>query len=203
MNQRIRAARQRRRDGERGAILVELTLIVPVLVTIVLGMLEIGMAWSASTVTVSATRQGARVGSHLAQDLSADRQAIQAIEAVFGEDADQVVKIVLFDGTANAGQPPAACVVDGSFTSPGTEDCNVYDGSSVFGHLADNSRWGCTAGTLDRNWCPNTRDQVIRSADALGVYIEFEHEWFTGFFPADSRVLRATTVMRVEPDPNA
>ncbi len=41
---------RRNPDGtrQRGAVLVELTLVVPILVTIVLGMFEIGMAWSAS-----------------------------------------------------------------------------------------------------------------------------------------------------------
>ena len=51
--------------SRRGQSLVEFTLILPVILTMVLGMLELGFAINHSTTIETATRQGARVGSQL------------------------------------------------------------------------------------------------------------------------------------------
>lgn len=54
-----------RRSGERGQGLVEFSMIVPVVLLILLGMLEFGFAMDHSATIGNATREGARMGSAL------------------------------------------------------------------------------------------------------------------------------------------
>ena len=94
---------------QRGAILVELALVAPVLMLIVTGMLEIGMAWNDSLTVVQATRQGARVGSHFGDDMEADRQALLAVTSVLSpEELNRVEYIVIYDASGS-GQVPDPC----------------------------------------------------------------------------------------------
>jgi hypothetical protein len=63
-----RAGRRRsvgRRSGERGQSLVEFTLILPVFLLVLLGMLEYGSAYDHRTAMAYAVREGARVGASL------------------------------------------------------------------------------------------------------------------------------------------
>ena len=55
----------RRRAGERGQSLVEFTLILPVFLLVLLGMLEYGSAYDHRTAMAYAVREGARVGASL------------------------------------------------------------------------------------------------------------------------------------------
>ena len=57
--------RVRRRRRERGQALVEFTLILPVFLLVLLGMLEYGSAYDHRTAMAYAVREGARVGATL------------------------------------------------------------------------------------------------------------------------------------------
>ncbi|MEZ5229269.1 MAG: TadE/TadG family type IV pilus assembly protein, partial [Acidimicrobiales bacterium] len=103
----------RRHNGERerGSVLVELTMVLPLLITLVLGMMEMGMAWRDQQTIVQASRQGARVGSHLGDDATADQQAIEAALAVL--DADQLAnirRIIVYKVTTADGAVPPNCL---------------------------------------------------------------------------------------------
>lgn len=54
-----------RQSGERGQSLVEFTLILPVFLLVLLGMLEYGSAYDHRTAMAYAVREGARVGASL------------------------------------------------------------------------------------------------------------------------------------------
>ncbi len=113
--------RRRNSDGERGAVIVELAMVVPILMTLVLGMFEVGTAWSASQTVVQASRSGARTVSQLGTFGAADQQAVLAVISTFGNDVDDIQRIIVFD--ASGGQAlPAGCDVAGAPT--GT--CNIY-----------------------------------------------------------------------------
>ncbi len=56
---------QRHREGERGQSLVELTLMVPIFLLILFGMLEFGFVFSHHLTLEYATREGARLGAAL------------------------------------------------------------------------------------------------------------------------------------------
>ncbi|MGD9798357.1 MAG: TadE/TadG family type IV pilus assembly protein, partial [Acidimicrobiia bacterium] len=63
----MRSIRNRTRD-EDGAAAVEFALILPVLVLLVFGIIEFGMAFKSSLTVTSATRSGARTASALPRE---------------------------------------------------------------------------------------------------------------------------------------
>ena len=60
--------RARRRAGDRGAVLVEMVLVVPILALIVAAVFEFGLAWRDTMTISNAMRSGARVGSNAGRE---------------------------------------------------------------------------------------------------------------------------------------
>lgn len=199
--------RRRKNDkDERGAVLVELTLIVPILVTIVLGMFEIGMAWSASQTVVQGSRSGARTVSQLGTYAYSDQEALRAVLSTFGEDIDRVqrVSIYLYDDSAPNGVPTTCGT---SETPTSGSGCNSYTEANFdFSRVADAaypshfavSDSSCGAGRSGA-WCPAVRSASQSTATLVGVEVEFAHEPVSGFFGTSDRIITQRTVMKIEP----
>ncbi len=200
----MRAPKLRRRprqERERGAILVEFVIVIPLFMVIVLGIFEIGKAWESNQTVVQAARSGARTVTQLGQHSQADHQAVQAIMATFGNDQGDVQRIVIFEADAN-GDAPSGCL---SGSAPSGAECNVY-GPAEFADIGDDSEWadtddwGCATGDHSDNWCPSDRNNQQRTAEYVGVRVEFVEQYQTGFFGGGTYVITETTVMRIEPD---
>lgn len=194
----------RRRQGkndERGAVIVELAMIVPILLTLVLGMFEIGMAWGASQTVVQASRSGARTVSQLGTFGAADQQAVLAVISTFQDDVADIQRIIIFDASGGA-DLPAACDV---WVSPAGEDCNVYTATD-FANASDPDHFdangtapGCDSGA-SANWCPDgERNDSQLSVTEVGVFVQFEAERASGLFGSSPFDISRTTVMRIEP----
>ena len=190
--------RSRARRRERGAVLVEMSIVATVFITLTLGVFEIGMAWSDHQAVTQAARAGARVGSQLGTAGEADRGALLATEASLGS-VGTVERIVVFEADAN-GDMPAACE-----TAPvgysGAANCNVYDATSL-ANLSTLSLWGSgsSCGSADGNWCSATeRDAALASATYLGVLVEIRRSYLTGFFGGGTHTISEYVVMRLEP----
>lgn len=184
---------------ERGAALVELALIAMILLTMVLGVFEVGMMWQKHQEVTQASRAGARVGSQLGVSAQADYQTLKTIQAGLGSQSGNVRRIVIFEADAN-GDMPAACQTAVAGYS-GSANCNVYDATSLAG-LSDAAKWGSgtSCGLLDGNWCSATkRSNTQSTATYLGVYVQVNYTYLTKLFGGGSRTLSETTVMRVEP----
>lgn len=196
-------------DRERGAAIVEFAIVIPFLMIMVLGMVEIGTAWKANQQVVQAARSGARTVTQLGPTDIADQQALLAVTATFEDQADRILQVVIFDAPAN-GQVPPGCL-DG-IAAP-SDPCNIYDANDLLfvnsptyfdagydplnpATLTD----GCGAAGASRNWCPSSRSSTQATATFVGVYVEFEQNYFTGFFGVDTYTITETTVMRIEPD---
>jgi Flp pilus assembly protein TadG len=180
-------------------VLVELALISTILVTLVLGVFEIGMAWSDHQEVTAASRSGARVGSQLGTSAQADNQILLSVQAGLGSLAPQVAKIVIFEADAN-GNMPAACETAGAGYA-GAAHCNVY-GTTSLAALSTPNQWGSGAacGPLDGNWCSVTkRSNIQATATYLGVYVEINHKYLTGLFGGGTKKMTESTVMRLEP----
>jgi len=118
------------RRSQRGQSLVEFAMILPVIMFLLLGMVEMGFAINHNTSIVTATRQGARVGAELVNGSSktghpcsdssgaatVDPQIIAAVEGVLTSPGSpvavsQVTQIVIFevkdDGTAAHNMTPS------------------------------------------------------------------------------------------------
>ncbi len=184
---------------QRGAALVEMTLVLPFLVTLAFGLLETGMGWRNAITVTSAARQGARVTSHLGTDARSDQEGVLAVQAVMGSEINMVDFIVIYKANAG-GEVPPACTAGPTGTSV-PDLCNAY-GPDEISHANDDAFWGCVGG-YDTAWCPTTmRVNDARTADHVGVYIQFDHEYFTGIIPGDPPDIKRHTVMRIEPEVN-
>lgn len=173
---------------ERGAALVEFTIVATALMTLLFGSLEIGLAWSDSQVVTQAARSGARSSSQLGIDPQADSFAVQSIEAALGDLAADLSRIVIYDASAADGAMDPACESAGP---PGiVGQCSVYD-QSAFGTYAT---W------TDGAWPPSARNNALGTAHWVGIRVEVERPSVTGFIRIGTFSLGDTTVMRIEPE---
>ncbi len=182
---------------ERGSVLVELTMVVPLLVFLVLGMMEMGGAWRDKQTVTQASRQGARVVSHFGDDGDADRQGlIAALSVLTPAQRAELNFIVIYKANPD-GSMPAGCM-----TGSVNGSCNRYTAAQLTdAKLATTATWTANP-KLDNSFQPSTRNVSLTGAgpDHLGVYLSVNRDWVTGFFPGDGTTLTARTVMQLEPE---
>jgi Flp pilus assembly protein TadG len=193
---------RRPRNGERGAELVELTLVLPLLILLGMGMLDAGMAWKSKVEVVHATRQGARVGSAFKDDPRSDQEALLAITAVIPEylnlDPGDTISarldyIVIYKADAADGQVPAACKNPGTYA-----DCTHLTRTDVETFLTEYAG-DPSALHLTRSW--TNRPLEPANLDSLGVFIQATQPSFTGVFESlTTWTVTGSTVMRTEPE---
>ncbi len=176
---------------ERGAILVEFVIVVPLFMTLVLGIFEIGKAWEANQTVVQAARGGARTAAQLGQNPLSDQQAVLAVVSTFGADFGDVQLIRIYQADAN-GDWSGSC-------STAADNCNEYSGTAIT-NANDATNFDCSSPSKGSNWCPTVRNNSQRTAAYLGVYVEFTEQYQTGFFGGGTYTMSERTIMRIEPD---
>jgi hypothetical protein len=184
----------RRRGSERGAVLVEAALVIPILVMLVVGIAEFGFAFRDRLTLQTATRTGARVGSSLGNTAQADYNILQGIRSALGSiPTSKVDRIIVYKSTTANGAVPAVCLAGTSVAG----SCNVYAPSAL---SAASSSFGCGTGALDVMWCPTTRvvDQAA-GLEYLGVFVQIRHDFTSGFLGSRQVTLKDTAVLRLEP----
>jgi len=185
---------------------VEITMVIPLLVFLMLGTLEIGMAWSDAQVVTQAARSGARTVTQLPEEELADQQALLAVQAAFSQQSISAVQVTIFEADVD-GNPTTSC--DGTTPVSGGQPCNIYTLSDIsFTALTDTDLWGCNQSgrtmAVDDNWCPSdasNRNPAQASATWIGVRVVAERQWLTGFFGNGTQTISETAVMRLEPRP--
>ena len=196
----------RSRKGERGAALVEASIVTPLFLLLIFGIFEFGLLYRNSLTTNNASKQGARSLSVSGNRPDADYLTLRSVEhgmAAMG--LDQLDHVVVFRASGPNDTVPAACLV-GSQTDvgPGTVACNRYEAADfsldiddAAGDDAGNFR--CSATAVDRYWCPVDREtSVAAGVEYVGLHIQTRHEFITGFF-GGQRTLSETTIIRLEP----
>ena len=95
-------------DRERGAVLVEMAIVVPILILLVFGMLEFGLAFKDKLTMAHAVNQATRNATVLGTDQRADFEILSAFEAgmVGAVSIDTVTHVDIFKADAN-GNPIA------------------------------------------------------------------------------------------------
>ncbi len=195
-----------RRRSMRGQSLAEFTLILPVILVLVLGMLELGFAINHNTAIETATRQGARVGSELVNGSAAcgggvtaasqlvDPQIIGAVEGALVSPGSpvnpaQVQSIQIF--LANA---------DGSMSSKVNTWTYSYRGGPLLAGAAQNLDFVQSSA----NWDASTRCGTA-PAPSIGVRITYKYVFITplgallSMFTSAQITMTDQTVMALEP----
>jgi hypothetical protein len=179
-------------------------MIVVLLLTLIFGIVEFGLAFRDRLTVANATQASARVVATMGADEQADFTALQALAADLetlpssGVQIVNSVDIYLSDGSGN---PVGNC---------GTGDrCNRYVYWPGFTATCDwNPCPDADAGYGGWPWAPANRDVELPDLEVIGVELHFSHEWLTGFLPlgnldcdtADfSNCWHDTAIMRLEP----
>lgn len=156
---------------------------LPILLMIVFGILEMGMAFGTKITVGSAAQEGARVASFKGNDIDADCVALESVIAELGNEVDQVTNIKIYR-VDSAGNP-----------EPLKTNTYAYGG---VGDITDCTKWNGTV-----LW-PATDRQVtvgVTPLDVLGVQVSSTHDWVTQFPPfTGTMTVDESTIVRLEPE---
>lgn len=202
----------RRWRHERGAVLVEAAIAIPILLLLILGSIEAGMAWNAKSSTTSGLRSGLLRAATLGDEPETDLRVLQSVVGEVGSDnVSRLDYVMIYDASANGGNQQAtisACELNAG--TPGEcvfyptavlETVSTTNDSFAF-HQANFDQgsgvlnaapfYTCSPG-LDSQWCAASRPFQADGSRAdvqIGVALRYQHEWFTGIFPGDAPVFR-------------
>lgn len=175
---------------ERGATLVEASLVFPILILVIVGVLEIGLAFKDYLTVSYISREGARLGALAGDDPEADCAILRGIGGLATTgDLNRITEIQIFkadEGTGAQGVTNTATYTLGK----DPEICNVpatpLDGWTI----------------NPINWSPTSRQTTVGSdpLDIIGVRVIMTRDWVTGFPPfRGSFQIDETTLTRMEP----
>jgi Flp pilus assembly pilin Flp len=210
MRSRLNTIRSQTRD-ESGAALVEFAMVAIVLLMIVFGIVEFGLAFRDRLTMANSSQSASRITAALGNDDSADYETLlalaQSLETLPASGIGIVKAVDIYEADGN-GDPLSNC--------PGAK-CNryLYD----LGHFP----------TCDWNPCPDPanfesfgggwvpgipvgaggRDDALPGLAVAGVRVEFAHSWMTtGLLPLPnvdcdgtpgSKCWYDTAIQRLEP----
>lgn len=179
----------RRSRDDDGASLVEVAVVLPLLLTLAVGLAEIGFLVIDYITVTNAARSGARTGGAAAQETTADDDILAVVEEdLCNLKNGEVVRVTIYRAD------PDGAVLGGALNEfvPGVGGLDCGNASHNF---VDDPM-----GT--QGWAPGTgrNNQPPDMLDQLGVKIEFTHDYVTGFLPFPDVTFSETAVMQLEPD---
>lgn len=169
--------------SERGASLVEFSLVLPILLVIVIGILEMGMAFRTTITVGSAAQEGARVASFKGNDIDADCVALKAVIGELNSEIDSVTSIRIYRVDSSGNPEPLKT--------------NTFTYSGV-GDVTDCTKWNSTV-----LWPSTSRNVTVGTTplDVLGVEVSGTHQWVTQFPPFSGVIgVDESTIVRLEPE---
>lgn len=178
--------RRARDKKERGASLVEFSLILPILFLVLVGIFEIGMAFKSYLTVAYLAREGARLAAFTGTDINADcTTVISLANQMTAQDLTRLDRIEIFKADA-AGNPTTGFI--NTFRLTGADKNN------------------CTHWTGTRPWVSTTRQTSVSSTgtpplDVIGVRIVILHPWITQFPPFYGNLnVNENSIVRMEPE---
>lgn len=190
-------------DRNRGAVVVEAALVMPILALILFGLAELGLAWRSSSNVATTARAAALSLSRDADARMADYNALSQVHAQLAS-GDEILSVIIYRTDGTTGDVPGACSTIAAGLASGTGGvpglCNVYSGSYLASMTtADHDHPTC-AGDADAYLCPTSRRTSFAAGDRVGVEIRIRHDWITGFLPGDGRTIADRGVAALEPE---
>jgi Flp pilus assembly pilin Flp len=174
-----------RQRNERGATIVEFAVVFPLIIVLVMGIAEFSLAFKDWLTISHASREGARAGATAANDIAADMQVLQAIEAaIAGSDLQAITNVVVSNPD---GAQSTTYVYTGNVICAWAPCPDPYASGILF-----------DPPYIEPLYEPATRDVTAPSPGRIKVAITLTHQWFTGLF-ASTSVWTSDTIMRLEP----
>jgi Flp pilus assembly protein TadG len=200
--------------GEQGSLLPEFALAAPLLLVMLLGIFEFGMAWRNSNLFGATMRGAARSTAQMQDDPQADRVGLQSYQgsiAGLKRTTTQKVIIYLVNDTNPNGALPTACQNASTAGTPpfgvntgtmatGTR-CNVYTPGQLAAANLVAANFGCAAGDYDVNFCPTTRVKSLAGSGPtiIGVWAQVQYQTITKILPVSTITITDKATYRVEP----
>jgi Flp pilus assembly protein TadG len=177
-----RALRARRE--ERGSVIVEAAIIVPLLIMLTFGAIEYGLAFRDSASIASSTRAGARIASALTGDDTLAAEASGSVKTSLTDMTNTKPQmLVIFRANSNGD-----LFGGGSYTT--CTDCFRYNWvNGAWSGPVNPDLW--TAAEQKADACNGTLPSV-------GVYVKAQHTFLTALF-GTTKTIDHKTVMRLEP----
>jgi Flp pilus assembly protein TadG len=187
-----------RKGHQSGQSVVELALSIPVLLTMLFGMLNIGVLITDKVITAYAARQGARLAAELGNGLVSNMTTLQIDQNVVGTVRAStanlayatLTEIDIYQASQAAPVSGSSCVVttlgpaNGSFDST-TQPYDSYDGTPQ-------------ANQLHQGFLNTARMQVPPCETSIGVNLKWKYTTPTGY-QALSLTLLDYAVMKAAP----
>jgi hypothetical protein len=180
-------------QSDRGAAVVETSLIIGLLVLLALGAAEWGFGLRDWLGVTAGSREGARVGASAGDQTGADCVILEATAGAVREVNGAVLQVWIYEsdpsGTVGARQRYRPALP--------SEPALVCSSGNWF--------------VVENSWPAAIRQNDTANRDWLGVRVVFDHDWITGFAWFSGSVCNrgavgqtcwhSDTVMRIEPDP--
>ena len=180
--------REQARAHERGAALVEVTILLPIILVVTFGLVEFSSAYQSSSVATAAARSGARTASAEAMlSTFATDAAVAASTALRGLPADEPVEMWVYRADAN-GLPES-----GNFNSC-TTHCISYPWNPQTRKFDTSIPGGLGWPASQQNACN------ANNWDTVGVYVRLNHKFMTRLF-VQQMTLTHRALFRLEPAP--
>lgn len=145
------ARRTRTRCGDRGAVIVEAALILPVFFLLVFGVMEIGGVLKSYSSVANGVRAGGRVASVAGNDALADQMILERLaQETAGVGKGEIDYVVIWNATGTGAAPPSACLrttpavpnqtSQGRTVTGSPGSCNIYFLPAATGGAFDMAR---------------------------------------------------------------
>lgn len=160
---------QGKRRGDKGATMVEMALIAPILFAAIFAVMEFGLAFRDYLSVSHAARDGARAGATYGNDTQADYLILRDIEETLATiGISDGVEVRVFDPTAPANST--------SYTY------QAGFGSGCDWNPCPDPDRGPGPPYTQPSWNPALRDVDAPFTGRLAVEVSYTHKWVTGFF---------------------
>jgi Flp pilus assembly protein TadG len=176
----------RRRDDERGTALVEAAIVIPLLMLLTFGAIELGIGFSQKGALESIARSGGRTGATLAGDAQLADKAVAAVNGALATTAVPELNqmyVYKINGATGVSEGPAgwggACA----------GNCvRIPFNGSQFDMTSASGAWPVAA-----------RDACSLNADRVGIQVDGKFEFLTNLVGSGKINLIARSVHQLEP----
>lgn len=199
------------RRGQRGAVLIEAAIVLPVIISIIIGIIEFGLLYANYSTMIAASRSGSRMGT-----ITYSQAPIGGTETTQQSAAlQQIVDTTTRDlKVLNNAQPIGMVIYK--------VDNNSAKGAPFGGFPGDNMSGGCTTSCIRYLWNSSTKKFVRQGTgswpnpqrcmtnatvnakdtiDSIGVFVQIKHNYLTGLI-GQTRTLSGHSITRLEPVPS-
>lgn len=165
--------------------MVEFALVAPLFFLIVFAGIEVGLMFRSYLAIENTSRSVARIASIERSNPMTDQLILERVATLTGPLQGEVTNVVIYNAATLDTPVPDDCIDNGVGAFNSTPTCNSYA-------ITDGNVAAAAAGPAETGWPPDMR----AAGDNVGIYIELEYEFVTGFFTTIN--LSSSTVEVIE-----